>query len=204
MTEPYEAPYASLSEAPQLIDKLDQSSMSTWVLPRAATIVVAAVLVVLCSGGLVLGFGPVYTLLVDEDQWSELCAPDEEISGVTCATQEVNLQYIYSTAFLCLSFANVASGISLDVIGARSTVCLGLVISIIGNVLLALEQSTVANGVSIIAGYSLIGVGATGSTSVRSSSCCSSLRSSRGISPASSRRSLTSPDTFSNCLRSTT
>ncbi|GMF65218.1 unnamed protein product [Phytophthora lilii] len=141
---------------------VDQSSMSSWRVPRAVVIVIAALLVVLCSGGLVLGFGPVYTLLVDECQWSELCAPDEEISGVTCAKQEVKLQYIYSTAFLCLSFANVASGISLDVIGARFTVCFGLVISVIGNILLAFGQSTEGNGVSIIAGYSLIGVGGYG------------------------------------------
>ncbi|KAE9281034.1 hypothetical protein PF001_g23958, partial [Phytophthora fragariae] len=124
--------------------------------------VAAAVLVVLCSGGLVLGFGPVYSLLVDEGQWSELCAPDEAVSGVTCASQEVKLQYIYSTVFLCLSFANVASGVSLDVMGARLTVCFGLVISVVGNVLLALGQSTDDNGVSIIAGYSLIGVGGYG------------------------------------------
>ncbi|EGZ18121.1 hypothetical protein PHYSODRAFT_315112 [Phytophthora sojae] len=152
-----EAPYASMTDASKPRG-VDQSSMSKWVVPRAAVIVTAAVLVVLCSGGLVLGFGPVYSLLVDEGQWSELCAPDEEISGVTCASQEVKLQYIYSTAFLCLSFANVASSITLDVIGARLTVCLGLVISIIGNVLLALGQSTDGNGASIIAGYSLIGL----------------------------------------------
>lgn len=182
---------------------VDQSSMSKWVVPRAAVIVTAAVLVVLCSGGLVLGFGPVYSLLVDEGQWSELCAPDEEISGVTCASQEVKLQYIYSTAFLCLSFANVASSITLDVIGARLTVCLGLVISIIGNVLLALGQSTDGNGASIIAGYSLIGVGATASTSARSSSCCSSPVSSRAASPASCRGSSTSPVTSICCCRFT-
>jgi MFS family permease len=158
---PVEAPYASVTEQPSLRG-VDQSSLSRWVVPRAAVIVVAAVLVVLCSGGLVLGFGPMYTLLVDEGQWSELCAPGEEISGVTCASQEVKLQYIYSTAFLCLSAANVASGVSLDVIGARLTVCLGLVISIVGNVLLALGQSTDGDGVSIIAGYSLIGVGGYG------------------------------------------
>lgn len=136
--------------------------MSNWRVPRVLVVVVAAVLVVLCSGGLILGFGPMYTLLVDEGQWSELCAPDEEISGVTCATQEVKLQYIYSTAFLCLSFANVASGLSLDVIGSRLTVCFGLVISIVGNVLLALGQSTEGGGLSIIVGYSLIAVGGYG------------------------------------------
>ncbi|GMF48791.1 unnamed protein product [Phytophthora fragariaefolia] len=157
-----EAPYTSVVDDAPKPRGVDQSSMSKWVVPRAVVVVTAAVLVVLCSGGLVLGFGPVYSLLVDEGQWSELCAPDEELSGVTCASQEVRLQYIYSTAFLCLSFANVASGLSLDVIGARLTVCFGLVISIIGNILLALGQSTDGNGVSIIAGYSLIGVGGYG------------------------------------------
>ncbi|KAL4133754.1 hypothetical protein PRIC2_004071 [Phytophthora ramorum] len=150
--------YASLTE----LREVDQRSMSRWHVSRTVAIVVAAVLVVLCSGGLILGFGPVYSLLVDEGQWSELCAPDEEISGVTCAKQEVKLQYIYSTSFLCLSFANVASGISLDVMGARHTVCLGLVISVLGNILLAFGQSTANDGVSIIAGYSLVGIGGYG------------------------------------------
>ncbi|RLN89152.1 hypothetical protein BBJ28_00018626 [Nothophytophthora sp. Chile5] len=141
---------------------VDQDTMSTWRVPRGIVIGVVAVLVVLCSGGLILGFGPVYSLLVNEGQWSELCAPDEEISGVTCADQEVWLQYIYSTAFLCLSLANVVSGISLDVIGARLTVCFGLVISIVGNLLLAFGQSTVGKGVSLIAGYSCLGIGGYG------------------------------------------
>ncbi|KAF4325317.1 hypothetical protein BBO99_00000410 [Phytophthora kernoviae] len=57
---------------------------------------------------------------------------------------------------------SLESRISLDVIGARFTVCFGLLISIISIVLLALGDFSESRGISFIAGYSRIGFGGYG------------------------------------------
>jgi hypothetical protein len=59
---------------------------------------------------------------LDENQWQELCGQDEN----HCPQQEIRLQYVYSTSFLCLSAANAFFGIFLDMVGPRLTVALGL------------------------------------------------------------------------------
>lgn len=114
-----------------------QNAMSTWRISRLAILLIAAFLITFMSGGLILGFGPLYSLLVGEGQWSELCDANEEVSGVTCADQEVWLQYIFSTSFLCLSLANAAFGFLHDIIGPRLCVMLGFVVRIrVGTMLL--------------------------------------------------------------------
>ncbi|KAF4319246.1 hypothetical protein BBO99_00006247 [Phytophthora kernoviae] len=126
---------------------------------------VSAFIVFFTSGGLILGFGPVYSLLVREKQWSELCSPEEQEEadgGVLCAAQEVRLQYVFSTGFLCLSAANACFGVFLDVVGPRATILLGLMLSALGNFALAFGDSHTGSGAWIIAGYSLVGAGGMG------------------------------------------
>ncbi|KAG7376034.1 hypothetical protein PHYPSEUDO_014614, partial [Phytophthora pseudosyringae] len=110
-------------------------------------------------------FGPMYSMLVREKQWAELCTEEErgdEDGGVLCAAQEVRLQYVFSTGFLCLSVANAFFGVFLDVVGPRATIVLGLTLSALGNFALACGDSHTGDGAWIIAGYSLVGAGGTG------------------------------------------
>lgn len=109
-----------------------------------------------------------YSTLVRERQWSELCgeqalAQQERRAGeVLCAAQEIRLQYVFSTSFLCLSAANAVFGVTLDVLGPRVTVMAGLLLSALGNAALAIGDSKDGTGALIIAGYALIGAGGMG------------------------------------------
>lgn len=88
----------------------------------------AAIVTVILIGRTACRFGPVYSLLVRENQWSELCTDEERLEaggGVLCAAQEVRLQYVFSTGFLCLSAANAFFGVLLDVVGPESLSCWG-------------------------------------------------------------------------------
>ncbi|TMW64684.1 hypothetical protein Poli38472_011564 [Pythium oligandrum] len=123
---------------------------------------VAAVIVLATSGGLILGFGPMYSALVREGQWAELCHEKTD-AGTTCPEQEVHLQYVFSTSFLCLSVANAFFGVFLDVAGPRLTSLVGLSLALIGNFVLAYGDSHTGTGSWIIIGYSLIGAGGMGS-----------------------------------------
>ncbi|DBA02667.1 TPA: hypothetical protein N0F65_010492 [Lagenidium giganteum] len=127
--------------------------------------VVASFIVLVTSGGLILGFGPIYSVLVREDQWSELCGVDEDgiPNASDCAAQEVRLQYVFSTAFLCLSAANALFGVLLDIVGPRWTAIVGLLLSALGNFAMAMGDSHTGLGGWIIVGYSLLGVGGMGS-----------------------------------------
>ncbi|TYZ67432.1 hypothetical protein PybrP1_012807 [[Pythium] brassicae (nom. inval.)] len=131
---------------------------------------VAAAVVLLTSGGLILGFGPVYAALVREGQWAELCrdGPGERHglqaqAQAPCASQEIHLQYVFSTSFLCLSAANACFGVFLDVFGPRLTALLGLALSVAGNFALAYSDSGAGTGAWIIGGYAMVGAGGMGS-----------------------------------------
>jgi MFS family permease len=104
---------------------------------------------------------------VKEGQWSELCSIDglsnASADGVLCAAQEIRLQYVFSTSFLCLSAANAFFGVLLDVVGPRMTVVLGLSLSALGNAALAIGDSKAGTGSLIIAGYAMVGAGGMGS-----------------------------------------
>jgi hypothetical protein len=138
-------------------------------LSKQIMFLVACVVVLATSGGLILGFGPVYSTLLREDQWSELCGPNDankfhsDGSKIACAKQEVRLQYVFSTSFLCLSAANAFFGVFLDVAGPRLTALIGLAMSTLGNFALAYGDSHSGTGAIIIIGYSLVGAGGMGS-----------------------------------------
>lgn len=134
-------------------------------LSKEAMFFVAAFIVLLTSGGLILGFGPIYSALVREGQWSELCGDsvEDQQQQSPCPSQEIHLQYVFSTSFLCLSAANAFFGVFLDFFGPRLTAILGLVLSATGNFALAYGDSRTGYGSWIIIGYALIGSGGTGS-----------------------------------------
>lgn len=133
-------------------------------LSKEAMFFVAAFIVLLTSGGLILGFGPIYSALVREGQWSELCGDtNDQQQQSPCPTQEIHLQYVFSTSFLCLSAANAFFGVFLDFFGPRLTAILGLVLSAVGNFALAYGDSHTGYGSWLILGYALIGAGGTGS-----------------------------------------
>lgn len=144
-------------------DELEiQNSLSTWRVRREVVIAVVSVLITFTSAGLILGFGPLYSLLIQEGQWSELCDPNEPQDGPTCARQEVHLQYVFSAPFQCLSIANAAFGLLIDIIGPRACATFGLLISFVGHLLIAYGTSTVGMGYSIIAGASMLAIGGYG------------------------------------------
>ncbi|ETL90007.1 hypothetical protein L917_11169 [Phytophthora nicotianae] len=148
------------------IVKVEQEEQETtrWQLSKETMFMVSAFIVLFTSGGLILGFGPVYSTLVREKQWVELCMLEEQEndSGALCAAQEVRLQFVFSTGFLCLSAANAFFGVFLDVVGPRITIMLGLTLSAMGNLALAFGDSHNGSGAWIITGYSLVGAGGMG------------------------------------------
>ncbi|KAE8909373.1 hypothetical protein PF003_g6923 [Phytophthora fragariae] len=158
----------TLEEEEELLDYHDDHEKvleGRWQLSKEVMFMVSAFLVLFASGGLILGFGPVYSMLVRENQWSELCTEEERQEagdGVLCAAQEVRLQFVFLTGFLCLSAANAFFGVFLDVVGPRVTIMLGLTLSALGNFALAFGDSHTGSGAWIIAGYSLVGAGGTG------------------------------------------
>ncbi|OQS01590.1 hypothetical protein ACHHYP_00570 [Achlya hypogyna] len=127
---------------------------------RVVLFVVCCILTTLCSGGLILGFGPFYTTLVQERQWHELCTNTSSVA--VCPEQEIRLQYTYSTSFLLLSAANVVFGLSVDIIGPRVSALLGLMFAMLGNILVSIGDSSVLDGAGIIVGYGLVGMGGMG------------------------------------------
>ncbi|KAG2767242.1 hypothetical protein PC129_g19685 [Phytophthora cactorum] len=145
-------------------DEQEELKKTSWQLSKEVMFMVSAFVVLFTSGGLILGFGPVYSMLVREKQWAELCTEEEQESdgGVLCAAQEVRLQFVFSTGFLCLSAANAFFGVFLDVVGPRITILLGLTLSALGNFALAFGDSHTGTGAWIIAGYSLVGAGGMG------------------------------------------
>ncbi|OWZ14496.1 hypothetical protein PHMEG_00012023 [Phytophthora megakarya] len=151
-------------EEERFIQEQEQEKLQhTWQLSKEVMFTVSAFLVLFTSGGLILGFGPVYSMLVREKQWAELCTDAEpHDEGVLCAAQEIRLQYVFSTGFLCLSAANAFFGVFLDVVGPRITIMLGLLLSSLGNFALALGDSHTGSGTWIIVGYSLVGAGGMG------------------------------------------
>ncbi|KAI9993031.1 hypothetical protein PInf_015086 [Phytophthora infestans] len=141
-----------------------EKEKTSWQLSKEIMFMVSAFVVLFTSGGLILGFGPVYSTLVREKQWAELCTPEERENngGVLCAAQEVRLQFVFSTGFLCLSAANAFFGVFLDVVGPRITIMLGLTLSALGNFALTFGDSHTGTGAWIIAGYSMVGAGGMG------------------------------------------
>ncbi|KAL4100245.1 hypothetical protein PRIC1_008039 [Phytophthora ramorum] len=136
-----------------------------WQLSKEVMFMISAFLVFFTSGGLILGFGPVYSTLVRENQWAELCTEEEQqegAGGILCSAQEIRLQYVFSTGFLCLSAANAFFGVFLDLVGPRATILLGLTLSAVGNFALSFGDSHTGSGAWIIAGYSLVGAGGMG------------------------------------------
>ncbi|CAK5214901.1 unnamed protein product [Aphanomyces euteiches] len=74
-------------------------------------------------------FGPVYTRLVDEKQWHDLCPPN---TTEVCSDQEVKLQSIYSTGLLMNVLGHEIFGTLLDMIGPRYMTLIAYVFSVIG------------------------------------------------------------------------
>ncbi|RQM21470.1 hypothetical protein B5M09_012771 [Aphanomyces astaci] len=105
-------------------------------------------------------FGPFYTTLVGSGQWHEKCS--EGTTDAVCPTQEVFLQVVFSTSFLFLSAANVIFGLCIDIVGPRVAAITGLLIATVGNICVAYGDSTAYDGIGIIAGYGLIGMGGMG------------------------------------------
>ncbi|OQS03316.1 hypothetical protein THRCLA_04389 [Thraustotheca clavata] len=120
---------------------------------------VASIMTTLSSGGLVLGFGPVYTALVEEKQWHELCPSN---STDVCPQQEVQLQNVYTTGFLCVILGQAAFGACLDIIGPRYTTLVASLFSITGNIFMSLGSTKNDTAGLIVAGYALIAFGGMG------------------------------------------
>ncbi|KAG9402525.1 hypothetical protein AC1031_021967 [Aphanomyces cochlioides] len=152
-------PPTTTVNSPLLLDPQRPRRPGTYVIRRDVLFGVCCVLTFAWSGGLILGFGPFYSTLVQSKQWHEKCPPGE--TGV-CPTQEVFLQFVFSTSFLLLSAANVVFGLCIDIVGPRVAALVGLLIATIGNVCVAFGDSTVNDGIGIILGYGLIGMGGMG------------------------------------------
>ncbi|KAF0694436.1 Aste57867_14691 [Aphanomyces stellatus] len=155
-----ESPKANAMSPLLLVGPPRPHRRGTHVIQREVLFGACCVLNLVCSGGLILGFGPFYTTLVQSSQWHEKCPPGD--TEMVCATQEVFLQIVFSTSFLLLSAANVIFGLAIDIVGPRVSALLGLSIATIGNLCVAYGDSTVNDGVGIILGYGLVGMGGMG------------------------------------------
>ncbi|ETW02317.1 hypothetical protein, variant [Aphanomyces invadans] len=145
--------------SPLLLDPSRSRRAGSYTIRREVLLTICCVLCFVCSGGLILGFGPFYTTLVDSEEWHEHCPPH---STDVCPTQEVFLQVVFSTSFLLLSAANVVFGLCIDIVGPRVAAIVGLLLATVGNLCVAYGESTVYDGIGIIAGYGLIGMGGMG------------------------------------------
>ncbi|OQR86911.1 hypothetical protein ACHHYP_09813 [Achlya hypogyna] len=132
---------------------------SVHTVSRGVVFTLAALMTVLSSGGLVLGFGPVYMRLADELQWHALCPAN---STAVCPSQEVQLQNVFTTGFLGLVLGQTVFGICLDVVGPRYTTVLSAIVAIAGNVCMATGDARQGTGGLITAGYGLIAFGGMG------------------------------------------
>ncbi|EQC38272.1 hypothetical protein SDRG_04697 [Saprolegnia diclina VS20] len=130
--------------------------MTSMTLSREVLFAAATLVTVLSSGGLILGFGPVYTRLVSEHQWHELCPL--HMTRV-CPEQEVQLQNVYSTGFLCVVLGQAVFGATLDIVGPRYTSTIAAIFTIAGNLCLAIGDSR--DGL-LLTGYALVGFGGMG------------------------------------------
>ena len=124
---------------------------------RLALFLFGCLMTALMSGGLILGYGAFYKMLIQEHQWQELC-PDDEV----CPRQEMWIQSVFTTSYLGLSISNIVFGILLDITGPRRCVVIGLSLAVVGNIFVAWGQSTVFYGLFIILGYFLVGFGGLG------------------------------------------
>ncbi|KAF0682314.1 Aste57867_25541 [Aphanomyces stellatus] len=128
-------------------------------LPRGVLFAIAWVLTWLTSGGLVMGFGPLYSRLVDEQQWHDLCPAN---ATSVCSAQEVQLQSVYSTGLLMTVLAQAIFGALLDTIGPRYMTTGAYLFSIAGNVCMAYGDSHNGTDGLLVAGFALIGFGGMG------------------------------------------
>ncbi|KAH9110056.1 hypothetical protein LEN26_001033 [Aphanomyces euteiches] len=127
--------------------------------PRLPMYVLAWLLTFLTSGGLTYGFGPVYSRLVKEKQWHDLCPPN---TTLVCSEQEVQLQSIYSTGILMTVLGQAVFGTLLDTIGPRYMTLIAYLFSIAGNVCMAYGDSASGTEILLVIGYALIGFGGMG------------------------------------------
>ncbi|KAF1774186.1 Major facilitator superfamily domain [Phytophthora cactorum] len=83
-------------------EEQEELKKTSWQLSKEVMFMVSAFVVLFTSGGLILGFGPVYSMLVREKQWAELCTEEEQESdgGVLCAAQEVRLHLFNCSGIL--------------------------------------------------------------------------------------------------------
>uniref|UniRef100_K3WBU3 Major facilitator superfamily (MFS) profile domain-containing protein n=1 Tax=Globisporangium ultimum (strain ATCC 200006 / CBS 805.95 / DAOM BR144) TaxID=431595 RepID=K3WBU3_GLOUD len=153
-----------------LEDNAEEAQGEGVAVPKEVMFLVASFIVLVTSGGLILGFGPIYAALLREEQWSELCESsgntsdrDNGAAPLACPKQEIRLQYVFSTSFLCLSAANAFFGVFLDFFGPRVTAIMGLALAALGNFALSCGDSHTGHGAWIILGYAMIGAGGMGS-----------------------------------------
>ncbi|CAK4329786.1 unnamed protein product [Aphanomyces euteiches] len=142
----------------------DGHRASSMELSRSVVYAIAGILTWLTSGGLTYGsdtFGPLYTRLVDEHQWHNLC-PNSTDFSVVCPEQEVQLQSVYSTGVLMTVLGQVVFGALLDTIGPRYMTLLAYMFSIAGNICMAVADAANGKEGLLVAGYALIGFGGMG------------------------------------------
>ncbi|KAH9114657.1 hypothetical protein LEN26_004284 [Aphanomyces euteiches] len=129
---------------------------------RVSVFAISWMITFLTSGGLSSGFGPVYSRLVEEKQWSELC-PGANATSAVCSAQEVQLQSVYTTATLMTALGQTLFGVLLDIIGPccyHSTLCS---FPSLVTCLWRMEiRTTPGTDSLIVAGYALITFGGMG------------------------------------------
>ncbi|KDO24099.1 hypothetical protein SPRG_10886 [Saprolegnia parasitica CBS 223.65] len=131
--------------------------MQSKTLSREMLFAAATLVTVLSSGGLVLGFGPVYTRLVSENQWHELCPSNKPR---VCPEQEVQLQNVYSTGFLCVVLGQAVFGATLDLIGPRYTTTIAALVFY--DRWQPLPRDRHSRDGLLLTGYALVGFGGMG------------------------------------------
>ncbi|TMW63176.1 hypothetical protein Poli38472_002117 [Pythium oligandrum] len=114
---------------------------SPWMDVEAQRLALVAVTLVvdLFFTGVVFGWAPLLLMLLDENQYSELCSENEV--ATPCVAQENRLNLMFALAAVTANAASLPVGVFLDRYGPKATTAVAGVVEIVALVLLAFADS---------------------------------------------------------------
>lgn len=132
--------------------RIGSSNSSKWILT-----VVCMLNTWLLSGGVIYGWAPIHTMLLNEFKAVTHCDQVVSDNDVICPKEEAQLERMFQTSFNMLSIMSFVFGGLADRIGPRLTTSIGISAIIAGTVIMAL--ASVERFYLFIIAYSLVGGG---------------------------------------------
>ncbi|KAI8592186.1 major facilitator superfamily domain-containing protein [Geranomyces variabilis] len=118
-----------------------------------AALIALAVLGSLASAGVIFGFQSLRPALVSSGVYSDLCRSDEP---QPCTAQVLKLNLIFAVASTGANIASLPIGACLDRYGPRTTVLVGSLLCVLGNVLFGLSGPAFDG---YLTGFTMLGIG---------------------------------------------